>query len=233
MWHAQRRTLLRPPANVYFEDYGAGPPVLIVSGAEEHPLLYTTLVLRLVRAGLRVLLMSMRGHWLSPCPPAWFYLPLVGGDVLAILDASGLARAARGRIFRRFSRHARRGGTARSGRRTGAHGQLRRHRRRHRVRWARARSQPVHRAHVGNPGRSTSTLPRRERKKALLDRNFTMLGSRDGRVSLEPPRGWLRLTARLGSHPNDCGTSRSRPPSLGATGTRSWARVSSARSTGK
>ena len=67
---AESRTIPVGEAEIYYEAYGPedGPAMLLVPGGDETHIHYYQNVPALVQAGYRVIVMNLRGHWLSPCP---------------------------------------------------------------------------------------------------------------------------------------------------------------------
>lgn len=82
------------PATVYYEVYGEGPAVLFAPGGEEIPLHFFQNIPAFVNAGFTVLVMSLRGHFMSTCPPADCHPQHFETDIEAILDQEGIERAA-------------------------------------------------------------------------------------------------------------------------------------------
>ena len=70
-------------------DHGSGPPVLLLHGFPDSRFLWRHQVGPLAAAGLRVIAPDLRGFGDAPKPAAVadYRLPLVAGDVMAILDA--------------------------------------------------------------------------------------------------------------------------------------------------
>lgn len=84
------------PARIYYELHGPpdGPPILFVPGGNETHIQYYRNVPHFALAGYRVILTSLRGHYLSPCPAAHALHRYYADDFLAILDAERIERAA-------------------------------------------------------------------------------------------------------------------------------------------
>jgi pimeloyl-ACP methyl ester carboxylesterase len=91
---AESRTVRSGEATIYYETYGDGPTVLIAPGGEENTLHFFETVPVLVRAGYRVIVMNLRGHYQSPCPPLFCHPRYFIDDIAAILDAELIPRAA-------------------------------------------------------------------------------------------------------------------------------------------
>jgi pimeloyl-ACP methyl ester carboxylesterase len=88
------RTVQSTKAEIYYEVYGDGPAILLVPGGEECPLHWWQNIPHFVRSGYRVLAMSLRGHWNSPCPPGYAHPRYFTDDALAILDNERIEQAA-------------------------------------------------------------------------------------------------------------------------------------------
>lgn len=79
------------PLHVHLSGDPAGPPVLALHGVTGHGLRFRPLTERLT--GLRWIAPDLRGHGRSPWAPPWRLEQHVS-DVLAVLDAQGVERAA-------------------------------------------------------------------------------------------------------------------------------------------
>ncbi len=94
MWCAESRLVQSDHAEIYYEVYGSGPPVLFVPGLAEVTLHYYQNIPYFVRAGYQVIVMNLRGHFMSPardehCHPRYF-----PGDIRAICQAENIKRIA-------------------------------------------------------------------------------------------------------------------------------------------
>jgi non-heme chloroperoxidase len=81
-------------AELYFESYGTGPALLLVPGAMDNILHWSLNVPGLVAAGYRVIVMSLRGHFMSPCSDASSHFRHHADDLEAIVAAADLKRVA-------------------------------------------------------------------------------------------------------------------------------------------
>lgn len=83
----------RGGASLYYEVHGEGPPVVFAHGAGGNTLSWWQQV-RAFAARHRVILVDQRGFGRSRCAPDEFDAAHFPDDLLAILDAEGIARAA-------------------------------------------------------------------------------------------------------------------------------------------
>lgn len=81
-------------ARIWYGSYGAGPPVLLLHGGLGHSGNWGYQVPALLTAGYRAVLVDSRGHGRSTRDQRAFSYELMASDVLALMDALGLARAA-------------------------------------------------------------------------------------------------------------------------------------------
>jgi 3-oxoadipate enol-lactonase len=70
-----------------------GPAVVLLHSIGTDREVWRSLVAPLAEAGLRVVLVDLRGHGRTPAPPGPYDLEALGTDVLELLDALGLRRA--------------------------------------------------------------------------------------------------------------------------------------------
>ena len=84
----------RDGARIWYASYGAGPPVLLLHGGLGHSGNWGYQVPALFRSGYRAVLVDSRGHGRSTRDARPFTYELLASDVLAVLDALGLDRAA-------------------------------------------------------------------------------------------------------------------------------------------
>jgi pimeloyl-ACP methyl ester carboxylesterase len=92
MWSDQSRRIRSGAAEIYYETYGDGPPLLIVPGLAEVSFHYFQNIPHLVQAGYRVVVMNLRGHFLSPAPDRYCHPRYFADDIQAILDAEQIER---------------------------------------------------------------------------------------------------------------------------------------------
>jgi len=81
-------------ARIWYADYGAGAPVILLHGGLGHSGNWGYQVPALLAAGRRVLLIDSRGHGRSTRDARPFSYELMAGDVLAVMDALRLEQAA-------------------------------------------------------------------------------------------------------------------------------------------
>ena len=80
-------------APLHFIDAGAGPAVVLVHAIGCDLRMWDELAADLVATGLRVVRVDVRGHGASPVPERPYSLAELAGDVAAVLDRCGVARA--------------------------------------------------------------------------------------------------------------------------------------------
>ncbi len=83
----------RPHAAIYYEVCGDGPPLVFAHGAGGNTLVWWQQVAHFARRH-RVLTFDHRGFGRSPCEPGWEQARHFAGDLAAVLDDAGVARAA-------------------------------------------------------------------------------------------------------------------------------------------
>jgi len=81
-------------ARIRYTVYGAGRPVVLLHGGLGHGGNWGYQVPALVDAGHRVIVVDSRGHGRSTRDARPYSYELMAGDVLAVMDATGVARAA-------------------------------------------------------------------------------------------------------------------------------------------
>jgi pimeloyl-ACP methyl ester carboxylesterase len=81
-------------ARIWFETFGAGPPVVLLHGGLANGRYWGAQVPALVRAGYRVILIDSRGHGRSSRDDRPFTYELMASDVVAVMDRLGLNKAA-------------------------------------------------------------------------------------------------------------------------------------------
>ncbi|MCW3095891.1 MAG: alpha/beta hydrolase [Chthonomonadaceae bacterium] len=81
-------------ARIWYGSYGAGPTVILLHGGLGHSGNWGYQVPTLVRSGYRVLVIDSRGHGRSTRDARPFSYELMASDVLAVMDALRLERAA-------------------------------------------------------------------------------------------------------------------------------------------
>jgi pimeloyl-ACP methyl ester carboxylesterase len=81
-------------ADIWFATYGAGPPVILLHGGLGHSGNFGHQVPALLASGRRVVVMDSRGHGRSTRDARPFSYELMASDVLAVMDATRLAKAA-------------------------------------------------------------------------------------------------------------------------------------------
>lgn len=81
-------------ACIWYATYGSGPPVILLHGGLGHSGNWGYQVPALTAAGYRVVLIDSRGHGRSTRDARAYSYELMASDVLAVMDAIGIARAA-------------------------------------------------------------------------------------------------------------------------------------------
>ena len=81
-------------AQIWYATYGSGPPVILLHGGLGHGGNWGYQVPALVRAGYRAVVIDSRGHGRSTRDQRRFSYELLASDVLAVMDALRLERAA-------------------------------------------------------------------------------------------------------------------------------------------
>ncbi|MBA3377600.1 MAG: alpha/beta hydrolase [Chloroflexia bacterium] len=81
-------------ARIWYAAYGSGPPVILLHGGLGHSGNWGYQVPALVSAGYRAVVIDSRGHGRSTCDERPFSYDLMATDVLAVMDALHLERAA-------------------------------------------------------------------------------------------------------------------------------------------
>lgn len=84
----------REGARIWYATYGAGPPVILLHGGLGHSGNWGYQVPALVASGRRVVLIDSRGHGRSTRDERPFRYELMASDVLAVMDALHLDKAA-------------------------------------------------------------------------------------------------------------------------------------------
>lgn len=81
---------------IEYDDLGEGPPVVLIHGFPDNRSLWRHQVPDLLEAGHRVIVPDLRGYGLSDKPSAVadYHAFTLAGDVLAVMDAAGVERAA-------------------------------------------------------------------------------------------------------------------------------------------
>jgi pimeloyl-ACP methyl ester carboxylesterase len=90
----EERTIRHDGADIWFATFGAGPPVVLLHGGLGHSGNWGHQVPALLRSGRRVVLVDSRGHGRSTRDARPYSYELMASDVLAVMDAAGLAKAA-------------------------------------------------------------------------------------------------------------------------------------------
>jgi pimeloyl-ACP methyl ester carboxylesterase len=80
-------------ARIWYSTYGSGPAVMLLHGGLGYSGNWGYQVPALVRNGYRAVLMDSRGHGRSTRDERPFSYELMASDVLAVMDALGIARA--------------------------------------------------------------------------------------------------------------------------------------------
>jgi pimeloyl-ACP methyl ester carboxylesterase len=80
-------------ARIWYANYGAGPPVILLHGGLGHSGNWGLQVPDLVAAGRRVIVIDSRGHGRSTRDGRPYSYDLMATDVLAVMDHSGVDRA--------------------------------------------------------------------------------------------------------------------------------------------
>jgi pimeloyl-ACP methyl ester carboxylesterase len=78
---------------IWYATYGDGPPVILLHGGLGHSGNWGYQVPALVEAGYRPVVIDTRGHGRSTRDPRPFAYELLAADVLAVMDALGIAQA--------------------------------------------------------------------------------------------------------------------------------------------
>ena len=81
-------------ARIWYATYGPGPPVILLHGGLGHSGNWGYQVPALVASGYRVVLIDSRGHGRSTRDARPFLYELMASDVLAVMDAVDLDKAA-------------------------------------------------------------------------------------------------------------------------------------------
>ncbi len=81
-------------ARIFWRSYGAGPPVILLHGGLANGEYWGSQVPALIRDRRRVILMDSRGHGRSTRDGRPYTYELMAADVVAVMDALGLRRAA-------------------------------------------------------------------------------------------------------------------------------------------
>ncbi|MDE1179863.1 alpha/beta hydrolase [Paraburkholderia sp.] len=81
-------------ARIHYASYGTGSPVILLHGGLGHSGNWGNQLGALMDAGYRVLLIDSRGHGRSTRDTQPFSYALMATDVLAVMDAAGIERAA-------------------------------------------------------------------------------------------------------------------------------------------
>jgi pimeloyl-ACP methyl ester carboxylesterase len=84
----------RDGARIWYASFGDGPPVLLLHGGLGHSGNWGYQVPALVGAGYRVVVVDSRGHGRSTRDARPYTYERMASDVLAVMDASGVERAA-------------------------------------------------------------------------------------------------------------------------------------------
>jgi pimeloyl-ACP methyl ester carboxylesterase len=86
---AESRIARSTQCEIYYEVYGDGPLVLILPGGEENALHFCGNIPSFVRAGYRVAVMNLRGHFQSPCEPLYCHPRFFVDDIDAVMQSEG------------------------------------------------------------------------------------------------------------------------------------------------
>ena len=81
-------------ARIWFQAFGAGPPVVLLHGGLANSRYWGDQVPALVRAGYRVILIDSRGHGRSSRDDRPYTYELMASDVVAVMDRLGVDKAA-------------------------------------------------------------------------------------------------------------------------------------------
>ena len=81
-------------AQIWYASYGSGAPVILLHGGLGHSGNWGYQVPTLVRSGYRAVLVDSRGHGRSTRDARPYSYDLMASDVVAVMDALGLGRAA-------------------------------------------------------------------------------------------------------------------------------------------
>lgn len=87
-------TVQRGEVSIFFNDQGAGQPIVLLHGHTLDHRVFDGLASRLVASGLRVIRPDLRGHGRSTRPTRGYHWSDHCGDVEAVLDKAGVDRAA-------------------------------------------------------------------------------------------------------------------------------------------
>src|SRR4051794_32806502 len=80
-------------ARIWYVSYGAGPAVVLLHGGNGNAGNWGYQVAPLIDAGYQVILIDSRGHGRSTRDIRPYSYDLMGGDVLAVIDALDVAKA--------------------------------------------------------------------------------------------------------------------------------------------
>jgi pimeloyl-ACP methyl ester carboxylesterase len=80
-------------ARIYYESYGAGPPVILLHGGFANGRYWGNQVPALLAAGYRAILIDSRGHGRSTRDARPYTYELMASDVVAVMDRLGLPKA--------------------------------------------------------------------------------------------------------------------------------------------
>jgi pimeloyl-ACP methyl ester carboxylesterase len=81
-------------ARIWFQTFGAGPPVVLLHGGLANSRYWGNQVPALMRAGYRVILIDSRGHGRSSRDERPYTYELMASDVVAVMDRLGVDKAA-------------------------------------------------------------------------------------------------------------------------------------------
>jgi pimeloyl-ACP methyl ester carboxylesterase len=81
-------------AHIWYASYGAGTAVILLHGGLGHSANWSYQVPALAQSGYRVIVIDSRGHGRSTRDARPYRYELMASDVLAVMDALGIARAA-------------------------------------------------------------------------------------------------------------------------------------------
>jgi 3-oxoadipate enol-lactonase len=84
----------RENVTLYYEDEGAGSPVLLIHGHTQDRRIWDPVMPRLREAGIRVLRPDLRGHGRSSRPDSGYHWINHAADMAAVLDDAGVDSAA-------------------------------------------------------------------------------------------------------------------------------------------
>jgi pimeloyl-ACP methyl ester carboxylesterase len=91
---SEQGTIDHDGARIWYATYGAGQPVVLLHGGLGHSGNWGYQVPALVESGYRAVVVDSRGHGRSTRDARPYSYDLMAGDVLAVMDHLGLARAA-------------------------------------------------------------------------------------------------------------------------------------------